>query len=412
MPTVQSILDAEIPAPSWAWRPSTAAPLRSEMSFTRSTAKWALSPQQRFEEKLAGEPVIGGPDAGFIRAPQFTQLLPDSTTLSGASWGQTNVTVTEDAGTALGQPYDEIRETTATGLHRILNSGFTSSDGADLSVVLVARPAGRDWVRLFSNLNLTSDDSNQGSAYAEFNLATGAVQNKTATDAAIAATGVSELAGGWVQAELDVNIDAGIYASQIRADLLQSAGTDNYTGVASRGIDVIVANIQEGTDSAAPPAFATGDVNQDQADFTISDADFNYNRGTYFFEVVPRIYHAASVPQIANLSSFNVHFSPASPLKAKCLDFSGANNQFIASPTNDLTPYDPVRVAVTFSEGGEWALSVNGDYIEKSNHVGGVLARPAPGNFYDVSNKGTVEYREVSYIPARLTKLQLQSLTS
>lgn len=86
MPTVQEILDTELPKPTFALRPGENAPLPDEVTLTRSSAAYTLTPQGYYKRISAGKPRPYGPSQGLLlEGAQITNAI-DHRHIGSGSW--------------------------------------------------------------------------------------------------------------------------------------------------------------------------------------------------------------------------------------------------------------------------------------------------------------------------------------
>jgi len=100
MPTVQEILDANTPRPTWTLRPGYDKPLPTEATFDRGSPRRTLNQNGRWEEVPAGEPRIYGPgQALLLNNEAVTNLLDWSSDFS--NWKNDGASVDDNTLTSI-----------------------------------------------------------------------------------------------------------------------------------------------------------------------------------------------------------------------------------------------------------------------------------------------------------------------
>ena len=140
---------------------------------------------------------------------------------------------------------DRILETSATGIHRF---NLARASLAIDSAVVLFRATLRGYSR--SRGRLSIDDRTGTNIYAEFNLATGAMEN---TSGLIAST-IEDRGNGWYRVTIIANVGVGSFTPILHIAVRDDTGAGTYTGDPAKGLDVaeVQARIATGFDLFVP----------------------------------------------------------------------------------------------------------------------------------------------------------------
>jgi hypothetical protein len=406
MATVNQILNAEIPKPTWVLQPGQDATIPSGWSFSRSSSTTTFGPNGKLQNKSAGVPRVYGPQQGLVveGGANNQGLYNGYNDLS--PWGADNMTTNANAGTRFGQPYGEAREEAVYDRHRIVNTDMSTPLGATTLFKYLIRPVGRRYCRIGSTMR-DNTNNNSGSFKANFDLQDeSVVDQQIATHSSIIDADVQPFSGDWkfVWALVDHGSNHYSYVTQFYA--MGGPTNENYTGETSKGFDFLAANVLEGVETNQTIQINGNAKNGDSTYGPIPEEDWNNDEGTFFVEIAPLATNFPRRESILNGPGWALAFTSGFTINARDI---GGTNAFIGSPNNAIK-YKRNKIAFSFKKGGGWACSVNGGEFENLNdHNGSPLTRPNPLYLGSVISK---VYYQVSYIPSYLNTLKREALTS
>lgn len=423
MPTVDQILNVDIPDPSFSYRPSVAAPLGSGMTYSRSGDSRVLTTTNDIALRGGGEPRIFGPNQRLLIEDQRTNYFDAPRDLTDGAWTKESVTRTNDAGIAKTPPgassvyYDTIFETTDDDAHRIYQStGADFSGGEPFTVSALVQLELREWCYIDGGIKYGSTFESIDAFFDLANGETGSVQSPT--NATVLEHSLEHWGNDWYFIKLAVNPDSTFYLDTPQLGLSTGDGTSSYPGDTSNGARILSLQAEKGK-NATMPIFETdtsnGTLQTRNNDLVTIPAitDWNDEEGTWIVDFEPRLRYssngAVAVLGYDGLINTAVYF--ADPQDSKGEANLGDNNNFIAV-TDAIVPYKQNRIVVTFdsdemivaSDGKSASATHNGNLLENNDILLG--DRPA-------SSFGRAPHliNSIQYIPSKLTRTNAEILS-
>lgn len=190
-----------------------------------------------------------------------TNLQPYAKAFDHAAWGKGNSTVTADASVWVDGALvmDKLSETSAVGVHAIVNNGLTGlSSSTTYTASVFLKAAERSKGRLVFFATNFSDG-----VAAAFDLSAGTVAASTIGTGNAGAAAIDAMTGGIYRVSVSGKLGGSNTSGGIYLNLRDASGADSYAGAAGSGMYVVGAQLEIGSvatpliDTAASPVSVT-----------------------------------------------------------------------------------------------------------------------------------------------------------
>lgn len=400
MPTVEQILSAESFDPTFALRPTAAAPTPSDGNFTRGSKAWSLDANRDIVEKVSGEPRIFGPNQHLRLEPQRTQQLGDPGDFTLASWGApANGSTVQNAGTAKGKPYHEFVEDNDTSNAHYIKQGFSGGTDQDMAFSGIVRARGRNWIVIVLQFSVSGDVA------FFFDLANAATGSFTeGVSGTLRQHDIDDLGDGWRWIKGAYSPPTG---EEISSFILQTSNADvtrSYDGDGSSGFDFLYggAEIGDAIDSGrmvTTPILDGGATrNRDDLDVPLNVNDEEF---TVVMEWIINSTEFDDLPNLINFDGRNGIYYSNTALPTSLEVSSGGQSD------NQIQNKGRQRIAVSLTK-DEAKIGLNGT-VTTNNYNGGALSASTI-NFSDFVRQAQ-DIVSFGYKPKALSTLDLETLS-
>jgi hypothetical protein len=187
---------------------------------------------------------------GLLYEPKRTQKLSYPTTFDpGATdWESagTGVNVTDNQGTAKGQPYGLVAETTGDGLHDLRINSISLGADQPVSASAIVKGAGRD-------VGLILIDENGNTLNAAVNFDNGTFKRgATPNNAALIDRSLEDLENGWNRIKVSGIPESGSSFDRLFFRIEKDDGTKSYAGDGSSGFNLMHAQVEASREVTTP----------------------------------------------------------------------------------------------------------------------------------------------------------------
>jgi hypothetical protein len=360
--SVETILNRELPAPSFSIVPSEANPNPGGDSFSRSGGAYSITASGRKDYFSDGEPRSYRAQQGLLIEPAREQFLSDPNNFK--NWSSRNLSVT-GPGSNLGFDYYALTEDSTSGAHDISKNVSGTGAGQPFTVSVIARNDSR-------NLCIStriSDGTTNSLFDAFFDLANkepGEVESLA--DGTIITHDTEPLDGGWVRCIVSVSPNSGFEIDKVYLRLAKGAtiGDDTYQGDGISRNSVRSAQVEDGPNSSTH-YLSTGTRGGESVSlFSGGQPEWwSPNVGTFIVTVTPLFHKLSTVGNVIGISFQERHIYGNAGGLWKVSD--GSNKATLGA----ITPYKKQRLVCSFDSQNIYAATNGGG--EKSPHNGSLL---------------------------------------
>jgi len=403
MATVQEIFSYRSADPTVLYRPGQSAPTPDEVSLSRGSAGYTLTPQGVYTKKSSGEGRIYGGEQAYLYEKNRTQELSHPT--DPTQWeGRNNDVSFPSTGSGLGQTFTKIQEGTNDDFHTIEHWYLGIPDGEDVGVSAIVRPAGRQWFKF----GLFGSNTANTFRFVWFNIESikvGTVQEGGGvyTNGAF----IEYLQNGWVRCGVTGTFDSNVSMSRLGLGPADANGSESYVGDGSSGVEFLYAGIESGDSGGhscpTSPIFdGIGTRKQDGNSITVPEDQYNPQEGTWVATFEPLAsycnFNNATRTSILNMCNQRDSTSPFS--------FSHYDGSSLVPGVN-VSSFEKSIMALGYDENSyTWAM--NGNTRSKSSTT------RSQGDRSRTIAEGVLPLliHEARYIPERLSDIALESVTT
>ncbi len=325
------------------------------------------SPSNKYVRNAAGVYVAGttlrtdylanGTALGLLVEGQRTNIALRSGELGNASWGKTNLTVTDNAavapdGTATAE---KLVATSASGIHIIYQDLTVTANTQYVASFFVKAAEYSKGIIFWAK----TDNSSGGNA--NFDLAVGTIgsANVYGTGASYS-TGIESAGSGWYRVWITGVADAASTTLRTRISLVDNSSASTFTGNDVNGIYAWGGQVEVGTFVSSPIVTTSAAVTRGSDDITIltSLLPFDATKGTLLAKIRPNATTSSFYAMLDNNSTNNrIGLRTATGLGQVFISDGGVGQ---AALNNGATAANTVSKVAASWKANDIAISVNG----------------------------------------------------
>jgi len=400
MATVQEILSADLPRPTFTLRPGAIAPLPSEATFGRGSAAWTFNEKYDLVKVNSGEDRIYGPGQALRMEPQAVQAFASPTSFTGSYWDEDGLSNVNQVGTAKGQDFFELLESSTDEAHGISKVEIYGN-GTPVGLSATVKQRDRQWAYLRFQ---TSANNFPVFWFDIANSEKG--QNSRTGNLAWSHYDIEDVGGDWKRIKAVVNPTSSINITDHRLRVTTADGRISYSGNTSRGIYVM--NMMSEGNSCITTTILQGGAtrNADDLVFDVSDKQ-NDEEVTYILDFVwwGQTSNFSKLLFGGGLARLEAQDAKP-PTKVNFHDSIGIK----AESNQTFTWGDRIKIALSLNDDGDVRFSVNGSTSISSGANTSFLTPSTlelPRN-----DDAVIDVFEVSLLPEFLSVTDLNSITA
>ena len=377
-----------------------------DMTFVRTSAATRVNKDGLLEYVPIGQPRLNydGAIPHLLLEPQRSNELQYSEDFSNAYWTKLNVTVETDANIAPdgNTTADIMRETTATGEHRIARSYSFSGGGNSYTFSVFAKSGGR-------KLNLFSATSSSFEVNANFDLEAGTVSSWTGTGK------IESYPNGWYKCSVS-GVSSSSGSSTICYRHRDDSNNYSYTGDTAKFTLLWGAQLEEGAYSTSYiPRLDSVAATRNAETCNSGTGDFNSNEGVLFLEIA-RIGEDGSFYRISlcdgTASNEKIQFvftDISNQISARCFIGSTPADRIVNTISYTATNFNKIAIAYSSTY---FKVFINGVEVNDDG-AGDTPTGMTQLNFDDGvgGSDAYVKVRQAVVFNSALTDSQLAELT-
>lgn len=400
MPTVQEILSVDLPRPTFTLRPGAIAPLPSEATFGRGSEAWTFNEKYDLVKVTSGQDRIYGPGQALRMEPQAVQAFGSPASFTGSYWHEDGLSNVNQVGTAKGQDFFELLESSTDEAHGISKVEVYANS---LPVGLSATVKQRD--RQWAYLRFQTSANNFPVFW--FDIANSEKgKNSGIGNLAWSHYGIEDVGGGWKRIKAVVNPKSSINITDHRLRVTTADGRISYSGNTSRGI-YVMNMMSEGNTCITTPILQGGAKRKpDDLVFDVSDKQ-NDEEATYILDFVWWGQDGNFSKLLLGGGNARLESRDAEP-PTEVSFYDGTGTVAISNQT--FTWGDRIKMALSLNDDGDVRMSVNGSTVTNSG-VDTRFLTPSTLELQE-ADELAIDVFEVSLLPEFLSITDLDSITA